>query len=184
MDPEKVIELPEGESPSTKSSTESESQRPLDPAQIKKLTRKCDAHVLPMISILYLLAFVDRINIGNAKIQGLEADLNMKDNAYNVALFTFFITYILFEWPSTILLKKIAPSTWLSFLMVSWGELDADTRKRNLLMTLIQLGIVTVGMGLTQSFAGLVVCRLLLGALEAGFIPGNTYSLPIGLSLT
>ena len=99
-----------------------ENLSPVDPDAERKLLRKCDLHVLPMVSILYLFAFIDRINIGNARIQGLEADLGMKGNAYNVALFVFFVPYILFEVPSNVLMKKIAPSVWLSAIMFLWGE--------------------------------------------------------------
>ena len=94
---------------------------PIDGLAEKKLLWKCDIHVLPMISLLFMLAFIDRVNIGNARIQGLEKDLKMKGQDYNIALFVFFIPYILFEVPSNILLKKIAPSTWLSSIMVCWG---------------------------------------------------------------
>jgi hypothetical protein len=62
---------------------------------------------------------------GNAKIQGMTKDLDMeKENAgrYNIALFVFFIPYILFEIPSNLILKKLAPSTWLSLIMVLWGK--------------------------------------------------------------
>lgn len=96
---------------------------PLDPVKEKALLRKLDWHVLPMITILYMLCFVDRINIGNARIQGLENDLGMKGSDYNVALFIFFIPYILCEVPSNMLLKRVKPSTWLSMLMFSWGML-------------------------------------------------------------
>jgi hypothetical protein len=61
---------------------------------------------------------------GNAKIQGMTKDLDMENqNAgrYNIALFIFFIPYILFEVPSNLILKKVAPSTWLSLIMVLWG---------------------------------------------------------------
>ena len=95
---------------------------PIDPEAEKRLVRKCDLHVLPMISVLYLLAFIDRINIGNARIQGLEQDLGMQGNAYNIALFLFFIPYILFEVPSNMLLKNVAPSVWLSAIMLLWGK--------------------------------------------------------------
>lgn len=103
------------------SSSEDNSGEHLDRFAEKKLRRKCDLHVLPTISLLYLLAFIDRVNIGNARIQGLEEDLNMKGHDYNVALFVFFIPYILFEVPSNILLRKVAPSTWLSSIMFCWG---------------------------------------------------------------
>jgi hypothetical protein len=62
--------------------------------------------------------------LGNAKIQGLEKDLKMKGNDYNIALFIFFVPYILFEVPSNIIIKRVAPSTWLSGIMVLWGKLE------------------------------------------------------------
>jgi hypothetical protein len=117
----------------------------IDPVAEKKLLRKCDLHVLPPLFILFLLAFLDRTNIGridsktlghtntwsnrsvgNAKIQGLTKELDMEGpNAgrYNVALFIFFIPYILFEVPSNLILRKLAPSTWLSLIMVLWGKI-------------------------------------------------------------
>lgn len=81
-----------------------------------------------------MLCFIDRINIGNARIQGLEKSLNMKDNDFNVALLVFFPLYILCEVPSNVLIRKIAPSTWLTMLMVAWGKS---------VMTLI--GFITAG---------------------------------------
>lgn len=94
---------------------------PIDEASEKQLLWKCDLHVVPIISLLYVLSFLDRINIGNARIQGLEKDLNMSGQDYNIALMVFFVPYILFEVPSNILIRKMAPSTWLSLLMVCWG---------------------------------------------------------------
>jgi len=69
----------------------------IDPEAEKRLLRKCDLRVVPALWLLFLLAFLDRTNIGNAKIQGLTEDLNMTGNDYNIALFVFFIPYILFE---------------------------------------------------------------------------------------
>lgn len=69
---------------------------------------------------------MSNLSLGNAKIQGLTRDLDMqgpKAHRYNIALFTFFIPYILFEIPSNLILKKLAPSTWLSLIMVLWGKL-------------------------------------------------------------
>lgn len=119
----------------------------IDPVAEKKLLRKCDLRVLPPLFVLFLLAFLDRTNIGtgipdtsgvhrvfsyipagNAKIQGLTEDLDMTGpnaHRYNIALFIFFIPYILFEVPSNLILKKLAPSTWLSLIMVLWGKFRA-----------------------------------------------------------
>lgn len=77
----------------------------------------------------------------------------MTGNDYNVALLVFFVPYILFEIPSNIILKKVAPSTWLSLIMVLWG-------------------IATMGQGLINNFGGLVAMRVLVGLFEAGLFPG------------
>lgn len=93
-----------------------------NPTEERKVVWKCDLHVVPILMMLYLLAFLDRINIGNARLQGLEDDLQMKGGQYNYALFIFFIPYILCEVPCNLIMKKLAPSTWLSGIMVAWGR--------------------------------------------------------------
>ncbi|KAJ4034213.1 hypothetical protein NW756_013954 [Fusarium oxysporum] len=130
----------------------------IDPIHEKKVIRKVDRNLVPILFLLFLCAFIDRINIGNARIQGLEADLNMLGEDYNIALFTFFILYILLEVPCNILLKDMRPSLFLSAIMTGWG-------------------IVTICQGLTQSFAGLIICRVIIGGLEAGFFPACVYLL-------
>jgi MFS family permease len=80
----------------------------------------------------------------------------MEGSDYNIALFTFFILYILLEVPCNILLKKMRPSIFIPTIILLWG-------------------VVTICQGLTRSFAGLVVCRVIIGGLEAGFFPGCVY---------
>lgn len=87
----------------------------------KRLLWKLDIHVVPILMILFLLAFLDRINIGNARLQGLENDLSMAGHDYNIALLIFFIPYVLLEVPSNLILKKFAPSWWISGIMFCWG---------------------------------------------------------------
>lgn len=94
----------------------------LDPVAVKRIIRKCDLRVVPPLFMLFLLAFLDRTNIGNANVQGLSTGLGLSGTEYNIALFIFFVPYILLEVPSNVILKKIAPSTWLSVIMVLWGE--------------------------------------------------------------
>lgn len=115
-----VSGIPEGRT----SSCEEEFIRPesYNGVTEEKLMRKCDIHVVLPVSVLFVLSFLDRINIGNARIQGLEKDLHMEGNDYNIALLVFFIPYILLEVPSNYLIRKVAPSTWLSGLMVCWGK--------------------------------------------------------------
>ncbi|AOW07824.1 major facilitator superfamily domain-containing protein [Yarrowia lipolytica] len=124
----------------------------------KKLLRKMDFHIIPMLSLLYLLCFLDRGNIGNANIEGLSTDLNLTGEQYNMALTVFFFTYAPLEVPSNMLLKKFRPSIWLPSIMVAWG----------LVMTL---------MGIVQNYGGLLATRVLLGVFEAGLFPGVAYYL-------
>ncbi|KAH8904692.1 MFS general substrate transporter [Coniochaeta sp. PMI_546] len=124
----------------------------------KKILRKMDLRLIPMLALLYLLSFLDRGNIGNAKIEGLQEDLGMSPDQYNWCLTVFFFTYAAFEVPSNLLLKKLRPSRWLPLIMVAWGTV----------MTL---------MGIVQSYHGLLVARLFLGVTEAGLFPGVAYYL-------
>ena len=95
-----------------------------DRALEKRLILKIDLAVLPILFLLFLVSFVDRSNLANARIEGLEKSLHIppKSNGYNVALFSFTIPYVLFEVPANMILKKIRPQWWLSGLMFSWGE--------------------------------------------------------------
>ena len=75
-----------------------------------------------MLALLYLLSFLDRGNIGNAKIEGLQEDLGMSADEYNWCLTAFFFTYAAFEVPSNLLLKKLRPSRWLPAIMIAVRE--------------------------------------------------------------
>jgi MFS transporter, ACS family, DAL5 transporter family protein len=106
------------------------------------------------------IAYVDRSNIGNAKIAGMEQDLDLVGQRYNIALTVFFVPYAFFEIPSNIVLKLIRPSIWIAILVFAWGTV----------MTL---------MGTVTTYHGLVVARFFLGVAEAGFFPAATYLLTI-----
>lgn len=108
-----------------------------------------DLRLIPMLALLYLLSFLDRGNIGNARIEGLVEDLGMTGPQYNWCLTAFFFTYAAFEVPSNLLLKKLRPSIWLPTIMVAWG----------LVMTL---------MGIVKDYHGLLIARIFLGVTEAG----------------
>jgi hypothetical protein len=81
-----------------------------------KLVRKLDLNLLPWLCLLYLASFLDRTNIGNAKIFGLQRDLNMSNGQWQASLAIFFVSYSIFEPMSNVLLKKIKPSVYLSTL--------------------------------------------------------------------
>ncbi|KAB5572170.1 major facilitator superfamily domain-containing protein [Coniochaeta sp. 2T2.1] len=130
-----------------------ESAFEIDPAAEKRLVRKLDIHIIPLVLLLYLFSFLDRVNIGNAKLYGLEADLGLQGNQFQILVSVLFVTYITFELPSNLIVKKVGPSKWISFIALSWG-------------------LVATFSGLTQNFGGMLACRLLLGLFEGGFFPG------------
>lgn len=87
----------------------------------RALIRKIDMRTIPWLSFLYLLSFLDRTSIGNAKLYSMETDLHLTDIQYLLCLTIFFISYAIFQVPSNIVLKRLRPSIWLSTLMVGWG---------------------------------------------------------------
>lgn len=115
----------------------------------KRILRKMDLRLIPMLALLYLLSFLDRGNIGNARIEGLTETLGISGPQYNWCLTIFFFSYSAFEVPSNLILKKLRPSIWLPSIMVAWG----------VVMTL---------MGIVQNYAGLLSARFFLGVTEAG----------------
>lgn len=125
-----------------------------------RLYRKIDFRILPIVGLLFLLSFMDRSNIGNAKIQGLVEQLNLTGNRYNIALTMFFIPYCLCECPANLVLKKMRPSRWLPGITVIWG-------------------LVMVSMGFVRNYQQLVVVRVFLGITEAGLFPGVIYFLTL-----
>ncbi|KAF8585716.1 MFS general substrate transporter [Ramaria rubella] len=132
----------------------------LTPAEEHKLYRKLDLRLMPILSLMYLLSFMDRGNIGNAKIEGLTTQLHLEGNQYNIALTMFFIPYCIFECPANLVLKKFRPSRWLPGIAIVWGTV----------MTL---------MGLVKTYPQLVGVRVCLGIAEAGLFPGVVYYLSL-----
>lgn len=98
-----------------------------------------------------------RVNIGNARLYGLEQDLGLSSEQFQVAVSILFVTYLAFEVPSNLVLKLFTPRRWIAFIALSWG-------------------IIATLTGLVDSYGSLIACRLLLGAVEAGLFPGlNIY---------
>lgn len=96
---------------------------------------------------------MDWNSIGNAKVAGMEEDLNLTSNRYSIALVVFFVGYVVFEVPSNMLLSHIKPNIWLPLIMFAWG-------------------CVTIGMAWVKTYKGLIGFRVAMGVLEAGFAPG------------
>ncbi|CVL05609.1 hypothetical protein FPRO06_13536 [Fusarium proliferatum] len=122
----------------------------------KALLRKLDLKLLPAVGILYLLSFLDRSNVGNARIEGMIDDLHMSGNEYLTGLTLYFIGYVLFEIPCNIILKRTTPRLWLPTLTVAWG-------------------IVATLLGIVQNKTGFFVARFFLGVTESGLFPGVVY---------
>ncbi|KAH6621675.1 major facilitator superfamily domain-containing protein [Chaetomium sp. MPI-SDFR-AT-0129] len=123
------------------------------------LRRKIDWHTVPLVTVLYMLCFLDRINIGNASIQGLSDDLNLNEGVrLNWALSIFYIIYLLVEVPSNILLKHVGPQYFLPFLVCGFG-------------------LVSLCTAFVRDFGGLMGVRVLLGIFEGGAFPGLAFFL-------
>ncbi|KII94771.1 hypothetical protein PLICRDRAFT_693103 [Plicaturopsis crispa FD-325 SS-3] len=124
-----------------------------DRALTTRVLWKLDTHVLPPLALLWLASFIDRTNIGNARIAGLEKDAHLVGNQFNTALAIFYAPYLVVELPSNWVLKKVAANRWLPFLVFWWG-------------------LVTTLSGLVHNFAGLIAVRFFLGVCEGGLLPG------------
>ncbi|CCO31097.1 putative transporter C1002,16c [Rhizoctonia solani AG-1 IB] len=125
-------------------------------AEDRALMRKVDRHLLPILTLLYLLSFLDRANIGNAKLDGLTTDIGVTGANYNTALALYFVGYVIWEVPANIVLKRFNPKVWLPTLTLAWG-------------------IVSICQGFVKNQAGLFAVRFFLGTAEAGLFPGVIY---------
>ncbi|KAK3897688.1 major facilitator superfamily domain-containing protein [Staphylotrichum tortipilum] len=119
----------------------------------RRILFKTDTRILPVLALLFLCSFLDRTNVGNARILGLERDLHLTNQQYNQGLAVFYATYIASELPSNLLLKHLTPTLWLPLLTAAWG-------------------VVTMSLGFVRGFAGFVGVRALLGLAEGGLLPG------------
>ena len=126
---------------------------PLHLSTIKKMNLR----IMLFIMLLYLIAYIDRANISVTALQ-MNADLAMTAEMYGIAAGIFYVTYIIFEVPSNVLLTRVGARRWIARIMVSWG-------------------IIAAGMSLVQTPTQLYVMRFLLGAAEAGFTPGIIFYL-------
>ena len=121
--------------------------------------RKVDVRIVPFLFLCYILAYLDRVNVGFAKLQMLK-DLSLSDAAFATGAGIFFIGYFFFEVPSNVLLKKFGARMWIARIMISWGVISACM-------------IFVKG---EWSFYSM---RFLLGLAEAGFFPGVIFYLTL-----
>ncbi|MFA3835590.1 MFS transporter [Streptomyces aureus] len=114
--------------------------------------RKVIRHIVPFLILCYVVSYLDRVNVGFAKLQ-MSQDLGFSEAAYGLGAGLFFIGYFLFEVPSNLMLQKVGARTWIARIMISWG-------------------VVSALFVFVNNEATFYVLRFLLGAAEAGFYPG------------
>lgn len=127
----------------------------LTPASKAETISLITRRLIPFLMLLYLVAYLDRANISVAALQ-MNADLGLTSRMYGLGAGLFYVTYILFEVPSNVILARVGARRWIARIMVTWG-------------------IVACGMAFIQTPKQLYGMRLLLGMAEAGFTPGIIY---------
>jgi MFS family permease len=149
-DVERVEKLPDG-------SYADKDSAYLEDVDTKRMTRRIlfmlDVRIVPMLAVLFLVSFLDRTNVGNAKVLGLLEDVNLSNDQYSAGLAIFYAFYIAAELPSNLVLKRLTPRVWLSFLTIAWG-------------------IIGMCLGFVRNYAGFLTVRAFLGLAEGGLLPG------------
>ena len=119
--------------------------------------RKLRWHLLPLLFVLYVIAYLDRVNIGFASLT-MNRELAITSEQYGLLSGIFFWGYFLFEIPSNLILHRIGARTWIARILITWG-------------------LVALFTAFVQNVGQLYVARFALGIAEAGFYPGVIYYL-------
>ena len=121
--------------------------------------RKVTWRLIPFLFVLYVIAWLDRVNVGFAGLQ-MNTDLGFSSTVFGFGSGIFFLGYCLFEIPSNIILERVGARLWISRIMVTWG-------------------LISAGLMFVRSPATFYLLRFLLGVAEAGFFPGVIYYLSL-----
>ncbi|KAF9883460.1 hypothetical protein FE257_003458 [Aspergillus nanangensis] len=124
----------------------------------KRLVRKLDMTLMPMVWILYLFNYLDRNNIAQAKLSSFESDLGLTGSQYNTAISILNVGYLLMQLPSNMIITRVRPSIYMPVWVCIWSCISAATAG-------------------THNYGGLIAVRLCLGVSEAPFFPGAFYLL-------
>ncbi|ETN41584.1 uncharacterized protein HMPREF1541_03520 [Cyphellophora europaea CBS 101466] len=158
-DPEKADDVTHNEaasavgSPVVKGLDEDEE---FTPAEQRKIIHRIDRRLISTTGIMYCISLMDRTNLSAAAIAGMLVDLELVQTRYNIITLVFFITYVIFQPPATVLCRKIGPRPFLASITFAWGA-------------------VMIGFGFPQQWTAMIGLRMLLGIFEAGFFPGCVY---------
>ncbi|KAJ6134596.1 hypothetical protein N7523_000918 [Penicillium sp. IBT 18751x] len=124
----------------------------------KQIMRKVDLRLIVGAALGYSVNLMDRGNVGMAAIGGMLTDLNFNGTRYSLVVLMFFITYVVFQPPATVLIRKMGPPYFLSLMVFCWGAL-------------------MLGMGFAKKWEEILAIRILLGVFAAGYFPGCMYLL-------
>jgi MFS family permease len=130
----------------------------ISPEEGRKIIRRIDLRLVTTVGVLYCVSLMDRTNLSAAAIAGMTQELMLIGNRYSVVTLVFFTTYIVFQPPSTVIIRKIGPRLHLSIITLLWGA-------------------VMIGFGFVKKWDQLAALRVVLGVLEAGFFPSCVYLL-------
>ncbi|KAI2913198.1 hypothetical protein CBS147343_4417 [Aspergillus niger] len=129
------------------------------PAEQRRIIHRVDRRLVTMAGLAYCISLMDRTNLSMAAVAGMTKDLQLGvGTRYSVVILVFFIPYVVFQPPMTVIIRKVGPTLFLGTLVISWGA-------------------ILVGMGFVKNWKQMVAIRVLLGALEAGYFPGCVYLL-------
>ncbi|RLL96448.1 hypothetical protein CFD26_103730 [Aspergillus turcosus] len=159
---------PTSEKPGSLENIEDVGQRALDDVNYdeeysyeeqRKIIHRIDRRLVTMTGFAYCVSLMDRTNLSMAAVAGMIKELGLRTGTrYSLIVLIFFIPYIIFQPAMTIITRKLGPTFFLGTIIISWG-------------------VILVGMGFTKDWKQMVVCRMLLGLLEAGYFPGCVYLL-------
>ncbi len=123
----------------------------------RTVIRKVSRRLIPFLFLLYVAAYLDRINVGFAQLQ-MKSQLGFSDSVYGLGAGIFFIGYFIFEIPSNLILARVGARVWIARIMITWG-------------------LISSAMAFVHTPMSFYVLRFLLGVAEAGFFPGVIYYL-------
>ncbi len=139
----------------------------LSPQFEKATFDKVAWRLIPFLFLCYIVAFLDRVNVGFAKLQ-MAPDLQFSDAVYGFGAGVFFIGYFIFEVPSNVILERVGARMWIARIMITWGIISSAFMFTNA----IHWGSIATAFNCTDAEFTFYFLRFLLGVAEAGFFPG------------
>ncbi|KAI0937983.1 hypothetical protein AcV7_003302 [Taiwanofungus camphoratus] len=125
----------------------------VDPAEALRVRRKIDRHIMPLMCMIYVVQYMDKLTLGNAAILGLKTDTHLTTNQYNWLGTIFYLSYLVFEYPQNLALQRLPVGKWLSWNIFVWG-------------------VALCCHAACKDFGGLFACRFILGMCEGSITAG------------